>query len=183
MKKFLCILLLVMSMGTMYYFSSQDGKTSSAQSGPVVEIVDKLFDKARENITLSDDRLINLKDKVMSKLRTYKKSVLVRKAAHFCIYAVIGGLMMIVLYSFSKQVFFSGVIALVGAFTYAVFDERRQLTIDGRSGSMTDVFIDSSGALLAILILSALILTGKGIGFIFGRRRDEELDIDEENFN
>lgn len=183
MKKILCILLLIMSMGTMYYFSSQDGETSSAQSGTVVEIVDKLFDKARENITLTDDRLITLKDKIMAELRTYNKEYLVRKAAHFGIYAVIGGLMMLVLYSFSKQVFFSGVIAFVGAFMYAVFDERRQLTISGRSGCITDVFIDSSGALLAILILSALIITGKGIGFIFGRRRDEDEDIEEENFN
>ena len=163
MKKFLWIVLLIMSMGTMYYFSSQDGDTSTMQSNAAVEIIDKLFDKAREEITLTDDRLISLKDQIIGELKTYDKSYLVRKAAHFTMYALIGGFMMLVFHAFSKQVFFSGTFAMIITFLYAVYDEKRQLTVSGRNGCITDVFIDSCGAFTAIVILSVLILTGRGI--------------------
>ena len=45
MKKFVYILLLIISMGTMHYFSSQDGSTSKAQSNAVIEIIDDIRDK------------------------------------------------------------------------------------------------------------------------------------------
>ncbi len=170
MKKFICALLLIISMGSMYYFSSQDGKTSSIQSGEATEVADNIFQKLRQEITLTDDRLINIKDKVLNELRTYNKEYLVRKAAHFSIYALIGGFMMLLLYLFSKQVFFSGVISFCLTFMYAVYDEKRQLAVSGRSGNLTDVFIDSSGALTAIIILSFLLLTGKGLGFLIKRK-------------
>ena len=66
MKKFICALLLIISMGSMYYFSSQDGKTSSIQSGEVTEVADNIFQKLRQEITLTDDRLINIKDKILN---------------------------------------------------------------------------------------------------------------------
>ena len=44
------------------------------------------------------------------------------------------------------------------------------MAVDGRSGNFTDVLIDSSGALLAILILSILFMIIKGIKNIFGQK-------------
>ena len=166
MKKFLCILLLFMSMGTMYYFSSQDGQTSSNQSNTVIEIIDEI----REKVTLKDERLITLKNKVIDELRKYGKSYVVRKAAHFGIYAIIGGVMMIMIYLLSKRVFLSASLSLLATIVFAIFDERRQLGIPGRNGNLTDVFIDGSGALLAIIILSVLFLSAKGVGFVFGKK-------------
>ncbi|MEG2195254.1 MAG: VanZ family protein [Terrisporobacter sp.] len=170
MKKFICILLLIISMGSMYYFSSQDGTTSSAQSGKVVEIIQEVVNEAREKITLTDDRLIDIKDRVLGKLRTYSKVYLVRKAAHFGLYALIAGFMMLLIYLFSKKVIFSGVFSFIITFMYASYDEIRQLSVEGRSGSITDVLIDSSGALTAIIILAMILLTGKGLGFVFKRK-------------
>ena len=154
-------------MGGMYYFSSQEGSVSSAQSNIAIEIIDKI----RDRVTLQNEKLIIVKDKVVNKLRGYGKSFVVRKAAHFSIYATIGGLMMIIIYLLSKQIIFSGCISFTLAFLYAVFDEKRQLGIDGRSGSLKDVFIDSSGALFAICILAFIFMIFKIINFIFGKKR------------
>ena len=105
----------------------------------------------------------------MKELKKHKKSLLVRKAAHFTMYAVIGGTAMLVIYSFSKQIFLSATLSFTLAFLYAVFDERSQMAVDGRSGNFTDVLIDSSGALLAIFILSVLFLLVRGIKSLFRR--------------
>ena len=53
MKKFVYILLLLISMGTMHYFSSQDGSTSKAQSNAVIEIIDDIRDK----VTIKNERI------------------------------------------------------------------------------------------------------------------------------
>ena len=166
MKKFVYILLLIISMSTMHYFSSQDGSTSKAQSNAVIEIIDDIRDK----VTIKNEKLKKINEAVMKELKKHKKSLLVRKAAHFTMYAVIGGTAMLVIYSFSKHIFLSATLSFTLAFLYAIFDERSQMAVDGRSGNFTDVLIDSSGALLAILILSILFMIIKGIKNIFGQK-------------
>ena len=166
MKKFVYILLLLISMSTMHYFSSQDGSTSKAQSNAVIEIIDDIRDK----VTIKNEKLKKINEAVMKELKKHKKSLLVRKAAHFTMYAVIGGTAMLVIYSFSKHIFLSATLSFTLAFLYAVFDERSQMAVDGRSGNFTDVLIDSSGALLSILILSILLMIIKGIKNIFNQK-------------
>ena len=173
MKKFICILLLIMSMGTMYYFSSQDGNTSLIQSNRIVDIIEDIRDK----VTLQNEDLIKIKNKIKDSLSGYNKNFLVRKAAHFGMYAIIGGIMMIVIYLLSKKVIFSACISFTLTFLYAVFDERRQLSIAGRAGSLLDVFIDSSGALLAIVIISCIFSLCKGFRLIFKRDKDLSEEI------
>ena len=168
MKKNILIILLIISMGTMYYFSSQDGPTSTAQSNTVIQVIDKI----RDRVTLHNEKLIKINESIISELKKHKKSVVVRKAAHFSIYAVIGGLAMIVMYSFSKKVFLSATISFIFSILFAIFDERSQLKVDGRSGNLTDVFIDSSGALLSIILVSILLLIGKGLKFIFSKNQE-----------
>lgn len=166
MKKLICIILLILAMGSMYYFSSQEGEISSSQSHKAVEIIDKIRDK----VTLTDERLINIKDKIYNELRGYNKEYIVRKAAHFSIYACIGAFMLLVIYLFSKKVILSAVLSFILTIMYAIYDEKRQLSVSGRVSSITDVFIDSSGALLSIIFLSILLVTGKGIGFILKKK-------------
>ena len=172
MKKIICILLLLLAMSSMYYFSSQDGVTSSQQSQIAVKIIDKIRDK----VTLKDERLITIKDKIYNELKAYDKQYIIRKAAHFLIYASIGAFMMLVLYLFSKRISLSANIAFILTILYAIYDENRQLSINGRSGNIIDVFIDSSGALLAIATLSIILATGKGIGFIFNLNKKTDED-------
>ena len=52
MKKFIVFILVVCSIGGMYYFSSQDAQVSGSQSQSVVKIIDKI----RDEVTLQDEK-------------------------------------------------------------------------------------------------------------------------------
>lgn len=155
MKKFIVIMLVVLSIGGMYYFSSQNGNVSGSQSQIVVNIIDKVRDK----VTLKNQNLIKVQTKIYDKLRKIgSKSYIVRKMAHFIIYALIGISLLLFMYVFSKKLMLSSIIAFILSVTYACYDEYRQISIPGRSGSIKDVFIDSCGALTGIILTFSIIL-------------------------
>jgi len=72
----------------------------------------------------------------------------VRKTAHATEYAILGILALGVFCDLKKRAMW----AFMTAALYAVTDEIHQLFVPGRSGKMTDVLIDSGGALLGILL-------------------------------
>ena len=155
MKKFIVIMLVIISIGGMYYFSSQNGNVSGTQSQIVVNIIDKVRDK----VTLKNQNLIKVQTKIYDKLRKIgSKSYIVRKMAHFIIYALIGISLLLFMYVFSKKLMLSSIIAFILSVTYACYDEYRQISIPGRSGSIKDVFIDSCGALTGIILTFSIIL-------------------------
>ena len=169
MKKIKAILLLFMFAGGMYYFSSQDGITSSKQSNTALKVIEEI----REKVTLKDERVISIKEKVFNKLKQYgSKSYVVRKLAHFSIYACIGIAMAYVIYLFSKRVLISSFLAFILTGMYAYYDEFRQLSVIGRSGSLKDVFIDSLGAFSGILLFTILAGGIKSIKMIFTKREN-----------
>lgn len=165
MKKFLCLVLVVFSMGAMYYFSGQEGEKSKIQSDTAVKVIDEI----REEVTLKDERLITIKDKVFNKLKQYgSKGYVVRKIAHFSIYAAIGTSICLLLYVITKKIFISSILAFMVSGMYAYYDElTRQVTVSGRVGTIKDVFIDSAGAFTGIAIFFAIVVTFNGIrGFL-----------------
>ena len=164
MKKIIAILVLLVFVGGMYYFSSQTGDISTQQSNKALIIVEKI----REKVTLKDEKIISVKDKVFNKLKEYgSKSYVVRKLAHFSIYACIGLAMAYVIYLFSKKVFLSSTLAILLTCMYAYYDEYRQLSVAGRSGSLSDVFIDSSGAFVGICVFVFVVGGFKSIKTLF----------------
>lgn len=155
MKKFIVIMLVIISIGGMYYFSSQNGNVSGNQSQIVVNIIEKVRDK----VTLKNQNLIKVQTKIYDKLRKLgSKSYIVRKMAHFIIYALIGISLLLFMYVFSKKLMLSSIIAFILSVTYACYDEYRQISIPGRSASIKDVFIDSCGALTGIILTFSIIL-------------------------
>ncbi|MDN7226354.1 VanZ family protein [Planococcus sp. N064] len=75
---------------------------------------------------------------------------IVRKNAHFFIYLILG---VLAIHAFSKSGLrsFRGFgLSVVLCVLYAISDEFHQLFVDGRSGELRDVFIDSSGAIVGI---------------------------------
>lgn len=176
MKKLLCLLLVILAMGTMYYFSSQEGDVSKHQSDTAINVIDKI----RSEITLKDHKIISVKEKVFNKLKQYgDKGYIVRKMAHFSIYACIGASVSLLVYSLSKRIYISSIVAMITSISYAYYDEMRQLAVDGRVGSMKDVLIDASGAFTGILILFVIVIVFKGIrgffNFIFRRKSKEAM--------
>ena len=72
MKKLIVIILVVFSLGGMYYFSSQNAQMSGNQSQEVVRIIDKIRDK----VTLQDEKLIKIQTNIYDKLKAVLKNIL-----------------------------------------------------------------------------------------------------------
>lgn len=81
----------------------------------------------------------------------------IRKVAHFTEYAIGGGLYLSLFATFKikeeKQILLASIIG----FLYAVSDEFHQLFIEGRSGQIKDVFIDTLGVITGVLGMCAII--------------------------
>ncbi|MBO6195185.1 MAG: VanZ family protein [Bacilli bacterium] len=73
----------------------------------------------------------------------------VRKCAHFCVYLILGLLVMNCFNIEKKYIIYSLLICLL----YSISDEIHQLFVSGRSGEVLDVFIDTCGSLLGISAL------------------------------
>lgn len=77
---------------------------------------------------------------------------IIRKIAHMSEYAIL----LLLLYFGITKIYtykYSLFISLFITFIYACSDEIHQLFIPGRSGQFTDVLIDTSGALIMLLII------------------------------
>lgn len=87
----------------------------------------------------------------------------IRKVAHFSEYAIGGSLFFSLFATFKikeeKQILFASVLG----FLYAITDEFHQLFIEGRSGQIKDVFIDTLGAITGALIMCTIIKIFKTI--------------------
>lgn len=136
MKKYIKLGLLVIWLGVIYYFSSQDSVTSSNLSNGLLSSIGTFF---------SVEDLVNFIDKYQ---------VLIRKLAHFSEFFILGILMYISLKEYTSQEVFS--VALILCIIYAAVDETHQLFVSGRAFMVTDILIDSFGALIGCL-LSCLI--------------------------
>jgi len=94
----------------------------------------------------------------------------VRKCAHFTEYLMLGFMIRLCLESwFGIRIKKHRVLAVAGfglGTAYACTDEIHQLSIDGRSGQMTDVLVDGSGVLIGVTLGTLLIraLNGKKHG-------------------
>lgn len=78
---------------------------------------------------------------------------LIRKTAHFCAYAVLGALLTLAL----KKKKRAALSAFLISFTYACSDELHQAFIPGRGSMFSDVILDSTGALLGIIMISIIV--------------------------
>ena len=127
-------------MGVIFYFSHQPSVESAQTSGWLtnrIETIAHVF-----NISSTD---VNL-------------HLLVRKGAHFTEFAILGFLLFLALYFTRKKLLSSSAIALITGVVYGTFDELHQLYIPGRSCQITDVLIDASGVLVAILLCSGYVM-------------------------
>lgn len=142
-KKAILILLIIIWMITVFIFSNQQSSDSANTSGKFIKIVMKIFNK-----DISDEQIQALQ-------------LPIRKLAHFTIYAI-GGVLVALLvnkYKIStlKKILYSQMFMT----TYAITDEVHQYFIPGRAGIITDVLIDSAGALLSILIITVILKNRK----------------------
>lgn len=133
-------LLVVIWMAVIFYLSHQPGTESSELSSGITHL-----------ITQTIHFMIPFVDIHMDSLHYY-----VRKGAHFFAYFTLGLLVVHALYTSRKGGVRGMIYALLICVLYAMSDEVHQLFIPGRSGEMTDVLIDSSGAGIGIIIYGCL---------------------------
>lgn len=112
----------------IFYFSMQDAEQSSLQSGFFSSILALFMD---ENLA----------------------ELLVRKAAHFTIYLLLGGCVFMSAKSYGASLNVCLILAVAFCFVYAGSDEFHQLFSSGRSGQFEDVLLDTSGSVLSAVLL------------------------------
>lgn len=110
------------------------------------------LNNAEESKALSD----SLAQRLINFLGINIPKVILRKGAHFVEFAGLGLCLCNALYaSFGHRL--TPVFALVGSVIYAISDEVHQIFSEGRACRITDVLIDSAGALLGIIIVFIII--------------------------
>lgn len=138
MYKILSCIFIVVWMGLIFKLSSQPAVQSGQLSGKVTNINIKAIEKVKPN----------------TKFDIAEFNHMVRKNAHFFIYLVLGVLTISALrvngISGYRHVIFTLLICIL----YASSDEIHQIFVPGRSAQIKDIFIDSAGAGVGILVYS-----------------------------
>ena len=169
--RIVCIILVLLWMGVIFFFSSDNGEESSALSRKVTEYIARFF--FRDWFTAADAAALSQ--------RLGKLEYLVRKAAHFTEYLILGGLLALVFSTIRMK--YSGriVLSVLIGILYAMSDEFHQSFVAGRAMQGFDVLIDSGGVIFGAIVfsgISAMII----MDFVLKRRtlRRSSEDIAEE---
>lgn len=152
MGRALRLLPMIVVMITIFIFSMAPAEKSANTSGGILALVVDLLEKMTHS-TLSAETVDIL-------------HTLIRKCAHITEYGILGAT---VVFAFYPEIYAyvykkTGglrsplfiVIPLMVSAMYSTSDEIHQLFVPGRSGEVLDVFIDSCGAMIGILIMNAI---------------------------
>ncbi len=149
-RKLLSTILVIIWMFTIFYFSNQQGNGSSSTSKKVSMVIVNILDIKKEMNEAQKEEIVATIEPV------------IRKLAHFTLY-MIGGILLIgcaYAYIMDDKKAITG--ALVIGVLYAISDEVHQLFVNGRSGKVADVAIDSLGiftGIVAYLIIAMIVKT------------------------
>lgn len=143
-KRILFGMLTLFIMGIIFYSSAQNGSASAGQSGRVTRLIQKIFFPSWSH-----------SEPEVFERQLYALQFLIRKAAHFSVFLLLGVFALEFLTTFSvKWVARMGITVLFIVF-YAASDEVHQFFSDGRSMMVFDVLVDSVGGTLGMFTASA----------------------------
>lgn len=126
-------------MGVVFVFSHQPADTSQNTSLNITQKIVEAF--VNKNISVEE------KEKILE-----KTDHIVRKLAHFTLYAIGGFLIYGFINTYSFEEKNKTIYSLCVGVIYACTDEIHQLFVEGRSGQITDVLIDSLGVMAGICV-------------------------------
>lgn len=138
---FLTFIPAITMMVVIYYFSSRTAPESVETSSKVVDMLIFLLRK----LPFYDWNAIEAAQ--MAEVLSYP----VRKCAHALEFGVLAWCFFLGIYNLVK--WYPFIPAFICTFLYAASDEFHQRFVAGRAGRITDVVIDSIGALIALFIL------------------------------
>lgn len=135
----------IIVMAVIFYFSSCDGTESAQTSSRAVDFIVVALQKLPA-LSLSPEET-----KELAEALTYP----IRKFAHMAEYGILAWCFFLGIYNLVK--WYPYIPAFICTFLYAGTDEFHQLYVQGRTGRVSDVLIDSIGALIALLILNFIL--------------------------
>ena len=138
------IALILLLLGTFYIifgFSSQDGETSGGISRNITNTILQFSNKYN---TLKQEEKEQIADKTER---------IIRKIAHFSIYTLVGLLLMGILSTYPIKENWRILLSVCLGMMYATSDEIHQSFTPGRTPKITDVYIDTLGVILGILLI------------------------------
>lgn len=148
MKKTISIVSLILWMIVIFSFSSADANKSTGTSDKVITTMIEIKDKITNNETPNNEKEIIVKN----------SSFYIRKIAHITEYLILGFL----IFNLLKQYSVTNIYYAIGlSILYSCTDEFHQLFINGRSGSIRDVLIDSIGILIGTYLYKLLFIKNK----------------------
>lgn len=127
-------------MVCIFLFSCETADESSDTSGIIVNLILDIFYRDFENMTSAEQA------DIMSQI-----SHIIRKTAHFTIYAALGFFSSLTVGR--RKLFSKGSLGVVlFCFAYAVSDEIHQYFVPGRSCMFTDMLLDTCGGITGMTI-------------------------------
>ena len=148
-KRWLSLIAVVAVMAMIFLFSAQEGDDSAKLSDGVTEWVLAAVVPGYRGLSR------------FRKLQYLRRTgLLVRKAAHFSEYALLGAMLSVHLHYVlaGRRLRRVALASWLAATLYAATDELHQMFVGGRGPSGADVRIDSAGALAGALVGVAVIL-------------------------
>ena len=140
MKKIIYLILVIIWMLLIFNFSNQKAYYSTKLSDSFIyKTICKVYKVFHSNV--SEEKL----DMIVSDY-----TVIVRKLAHFTIYLILGILVLLFIREFKLDFKYTFIIPILICFIYAISDETHQLFVEGRSGELRDIFIDTLGSCIGI---------------------------------
>ena len=136
MRKRIFLVLTLVWMVFIFYLSHQPATISASQSGGFMDMLTKL------------PMIGGLLDELM---KLSFAEFLIRKSAHMFLYFVLAILIYMSISKGNSYKYY--ILAFVLSAMYACSDEIHQLFIVGRSGEIRDVLVDSTGALIGLIIV------------------------------
>lgn len=146
MKGKVFIFLTILMMGTIFFFSSEDSKTSNERSDKIISVVDSVSDSV--DTTQAETSNIEVSQKDNYKMLNYT----IRKGAHFIVYMLLGIFFFMSLYSHGVSKRKAFLLMIIFCFLYACSDEYHQ-SFTGRTSSFSDVLLDTTGALVGCIMI------------------------------
>lgn len=133
-------------MGFIFYMSSRSAEISGNMSDTVTDVFQRLFFRSWKNLSPAKQAL-----------NRSMLEYLIRKAAHYSEFALLGCFMGGLLSQFPIRYLLRLFIGFAAGAAYAWSDEFHQAFVAGRARQFFDVCIDCAGVLTGLLIVTGII--------------------------
>ena len=158
-KKVVLWILVITCMGLIFFFSSQEAPDSRETSSAFIYNIVSFLDVRN---TLSEVQIHGICDLLHKFVRT---------AAHFTIFGLLGFLLLLLFGEYGLSSKRRLIYTVIVAFLYACSDEIHQSFVPGRSAQISDIIVDTLGALCGGVVGNILLylikkLKGKSHGML-----------------